>query len=334
MSAAGSGSERPAPDGERLVCGLDLGGTKVLGLVVDPTGGEPLVVEKVPTPSGSDQIIDAMVDLASRLIDGVETSGAGRVEAVGLGAPGLVDREGALRYGPNVPGVTDIGFAEVLGTRLGRPTVVDNDATCAAWAEHERGAARGQNHSVTITLGTGIGAGITVKGEVLRGAHGFAGEAGHMVVDPNGPPCPCGRRGCWERFASGSGLGRLARDAAIAGVATAVVALAGGDPEDVRGEHVTEAARGGDPAAVAIVEHFAWWVALGVANVVNILDSEMVVIGGGLAEEGDLLLDPIRAAFDDLVMGTSHRHHVPIVQARLGERAGAWGAALLAAARA
>lgn len=317
----------------RLVVGLDLGGTKLLGLVVDPAGGAPVVIDKVPTPSGPDAVVDGIVELTERLRQRAKDAGAGEVVAVGLGAPGLVDRAGTLRYGPNIPGVVDLPFASVLGERLGLPAVVDNDATCAAWAEHERGAARGANHSVTVTLGTGIGAGITVKGEVLRGAHGFAGEPGHMVVDPDGPLCPCGRRGCWERYASGSGLGALAREAAVAGVARRVVALAGGDPEAVRGEHVTAAAAEGDSEALAVVRRFAWWVALGVANLVNVLDSEIVVIGGGLAEAGDLLLDPIRAAYGELVMGATHREPVPIVQAELGERAGAWGAALLAAAR-
>ncbi|HEX2575293.1 MAG TPA: ROK family protein [Aquihabitans sp.] len=321
-----------------LVCGIDLGGTKLLGLVVDPEGGEPLVVDKVPTPAGTDAVIDAVVELAGRLFARAgetvpATAGGTDIVAVGLGAPGLVDRSGTLRYGPNIPGVVDVPFAALLGERLGLPVVVDNDATCAAWAEHERGAARGANHSITVTLGTGIGAGITVKGEVLRGAHGFAGEPGHMVVDPRGPLCPCGRRGCWERYASGSGLGWLAREAAVAGVARRVVELAGGDPEAVRGEHVTAAAAEGDDEALAVVRRFAWWVALGLANLVNVLDSEIIVLGGGLAEAGDLLLDPIRAAYGELVMGATHRDPVPIVHAELGERAGAWGAALLAAAR-
>ena len=316
-----------------LVCGLDLGGTKLLGLVADPTGDQPLVVDKVPSPHGAEAVVEGLVDLAAELIEQAETASEGEVVAVGLGAPGLVDRSGTLRYGPNIPGVEDFALSAVLGERLGLPVVVDNDATCAAWAEHERGAARGANHSLTVTLGTGIGAGITVKGEILRGAHGFAGEPGHMVVDPSGPPCPCGRRGCWERFASGSGLGRLAREAAAAGLASRMVELAGGEVEGLLGEHVTAAAAEGDAQSLAVLDRFGWWVALGVANLVNILDSEIVVIGGGLVQAGDLLLDPIRGAYGELVMGAGHRAPVPIVQAELGERAGAWGAALLAAAR-
>jgi glucokinase len=151
-----------------------------------------------------------------------------------------------------------------------------------------------------------------------------------MVVDPDGPPCPCGRRGCWERFASGSGLGRLARDAAAAGQAERVVALAGGDAEDVRGEHVTMAALEGDTDAVAVLRQFAWWVALGVANLVNILDPEVVVIGGGLAEAGELLLAPTRQAYAGLVLAPEHRPPVRVVGASLGADAGAIGAGLLA----
>lgn len=324
------------PTGD-LVCGFDLGGTKLLGLVVDPAAGEPICVERVPTPSGTDSIIDAIVELAGTLRDHAaraEPSHARpEIRAYGLGAPGLVDRSGTFRYGPNLAGVVNVDLERRLGERLEAPVEVDNDATCAGWAEHERGAARGADHSLTITLGTGIGAGITVKGEVLRGAHGFAGEPGHMVVDPSGPRCPCGRRGCWERYASGSGLGALGREAAIAGTVPGVVDRAGGEPEAVRGEHVTTAAAEGDDGALTVVRRFAWWVALGIANLVNVLDSEIVVIGGGLVAAGDLLLDPINEAYGDLVLGASHRDPVPIVAAELGEQAGAWGAALLAAAR-
>jgi len=318
----------------RLTCGLDLGGTKILGVVLDvDSDGGPLLEAKVPTPAGTGAICSALVEVGQDLRDRAGKELGAEVEAVGLGAPGLVDRTGTLRYGPNLPGVIDLDLATVLGEGLLVPVTVDNDATCATWGEHERGVARGQNHTVMITLGTGIGAGVVVKGEVLRGAHGFAGEAGHMVVNPAGPPCPCGRRGCWERYASGSGLGFLAREAAHARRGELMIALAGGDAENVRGEHVTAAASDGDAEALDVLAKFGWWVALGVANLVNILDSEMVVIGGGLAEAGELVLAPTRTAFKELVLAVDHRPEVAIVGARLGQHAGAIGAALLAGAR-
>lgn len=325
----------PPAEVRRVICGFDLGGTKLAGIVVDPEGTEPIHEDRRPSPRGVDAVVDTVAQLTDSLVEQAAASTGGPVElvAVGLGAPGLVDRTGTLRYGPNLPGVVDAPLGALLAGRLGVPVAVDNDATCAAWAEHERGAAQGANHSITITLGTGIGAGITVKGEVLRGAHGYAGEPGHMVVDPNGPICPCGRRGCWERFGSGSGLGRLGREAVEAGQGDRLLELAGGDVGQVRGELVSQAAAEGDEQALAVVRRFAWWVALGISNLVNILDSELVVVGGGLVDSGDVLLDPVREAYAELVMGSAYREPVPIVAAHLGSRAGAWGAALLARAR-
>ncbi|CAN5737769.1 ROK family glucokinase [soil metagenome] len=314
--------------------GLDLGCTKVLGVVLDPTGdGPPLAEVRLPTPRGEPAVVAVLTEVVERLRKALPDERRERLCAIGVGAPGLVDRAGILRYGPNLPGVVDCDLATAVETTTGLATVVDNDASAAAWAEHELGAGRGCDHLVLVTLGTGIGAGFVVEGEPMRGAHGFAGEPGHMVVQPDGPPCPCGRRGCWERFASGSGLGRLAREAAHAGQADRVLELADGDPEDVRGEHVTLGASEGDVQALGVLDRFGWWVALGVANLVNVLDAEKVVIGGGLAEAGDLVLAPTRAAFSQLVLAVDHRPPVPIVPAELGERAGAIGAALLAARR-
>ena len=152
-----------------------------------------------------------------------------------------------------------------------------------------------------------------------------------MVVDPNGPPCVCGRRGCWERYASGSGLARLARDAAIGGRAAAVVEAAGGDPEAVRGEHVTSGRAPEIEAALQILDDFAWWVALGLANLTNLFDPEVIVLGGGLVEEADLLLEPIRRLYEGLLYAPDHRPRPRLVPAVLGEHAGAMGAALIAA---
>jgi glucokinase len=272
----------------------------------------------------------ALIDGVANAVAAIEASVGRPAAAVGIGLPGLVDTAGTLAMGPHLPGIRRQRFKPAFEERLGLPVHVDNDATCAVWAEHVLGAGRGASDVVMITLGTGIGSGIVAGGRVVRGANGFAGEPGHTVVDPNGPACPCGRRGCWERFASGSGLGRLARDAAEAGRAPGLIDAAGGDVSHVRGEHVTAAAGAGDPGAVEVLWDFAWWVALGIANLVNVLDPEIVVIGGGLAEMGDLLLQPVNERYQDLVMAGEHRPVVPIVAALLGEHAGAVGAALLA----
>ena len=302
---------------EPLALGVDVGGTKLLAVTVDETGAVRSE-QKVARPVGGDAVVDAIVELA------------GDVSAVGLGIAGLVDREGTLRVAPNLAEIVDHPFRARLTERLQLPVAVDNDATAATWGEFQVGAAAGARDAVLVTLGTGIGGGIVAGGVIQRGANGFGGEPGHMVVQPDGPACPCGRRGCWERYASGSGLARLAREAAEAGRVPAVVRLAGGDPELVRGEHVGDAAQAGDPGALAVIDDFAWWVALGVANLVNILDPEIVVIGGGLVELGDVLLDPVRSKYGDLVLAPQHRSAVPIVAATLGERAGAIGAGLLA----
>lgn len=330
--------------GGGLSYGVDIGGTKVLGVAVTPAGevvaetraSTPQVAAHPDEPSrgtvGAD-VADAVVGVV-RALDAAVPGAAptpGR-RATGVGVPGMVDRrDGVLRFSPNLPGAAGADMAHLLAERLpGSAVRVDNDANCAALAELRLGAARGAADVLVVTLGTGIGGGVVHGGRVLGGAYGFAGEVGHMVVDPSGPPCPCGRRGCWERYASGGGLGRLAREAAFAGRLHAAVLLAGGDPELVRGEHVTQAATAGDPGALAVLEELGWWVALGLANLVAVVDPELVVVGGGLAGVGELLLGPTRRAFADLVEGGRARPAVGIVPAAFGERSGAIGAALLA----
>ena len=308
-----------------LSVGLDVGGTKILGVAVDPNAPAHVLAEdRVPTPDGGDGLVDVLLELARTLAEDAS--------AIGVGVPGLVDRAGTLHIGPHLPRMQHVPIAQQLVARAGVTAIVDNDANCHAEAEHAAGAAAGIDETLVVTLGTGIGAGIVTGGRLLHGANGFAGEPGHMVVDPNGPPCPCGKRGCWERFASGTGLGRLARDAASGGRLDAAVALAGGDPEAVRGEHVTASARAGDTESQAVLDELAHWIALGLANLVNVLDPGVIVIGGGLVEAADLLLPEVRRRFAGLVMAGDLRPAVPIVPARLGERAGAIGAALLAAA--
>jgi glucokinase len=312
--------------------GIDIGGTKVLGVALGPAH-EVVAEARVPTPSGDRAVVASHVAAAvAQVVDDLDRAlGAPTAAPVGVGPPGMVDRQGRLCFAPNLRQADGVDWTDLIGDRLpGRRIVIENDANLAVLAEHRLGAARGYRDVVMVTLGTGIGGGIVLGGRVQVGSAGFAGEIGHMVVDPAGPPCPCGRRGCWERFASGAGLGLLAREAALAGRLGEVVRLAGGDPESVRGEDVSAAAAAGDPAARRVIEEVGWWVGFGLANLAAVLDPECFVLGGGVAQAGDLLVDAARATFGELVEGGERRPLAVIVPAAFGERAGAVGAALAA----
>ncbi len=318
-----------------VAIGIDVGGTKVLGVAIDE-GGAILAERRRQTLNDGDALLDDIAELCDELIGTAVPPAAGGgyrqgVVPIGVGVPGLVDREGVLKFAPNLLGASGTPVKAGLESRLcGRGSVqVDNDATCAAAGESTYGAAAGRQDVLFVTVGTGIGGGVVAGGRILRGAGNLAGEIGHMVVNPHGPPCGCGRRGCWERYASGSGLGRIARDYAYAGQAGRVIALAGGDTDAVRGEHVVRAADEGDEPAVAILGEFAWWLALGLANLANILDPEMIVIGGGLVRAGEALFAPVRTAFATQLEGAAFRPGIDIVAASLGERGGAIGSAVL-----
>jgi glucokinase len=312
------------PSGPARRVGIDVGGTKAQGVALDGQGAVVAEAQR-PTPRGEDSL-DALVDVLAELADWLSDGALG---SLGVGVPGLVNRDGVLRAAPNLDGVADFEIGRLLGERTGVDVAVDNDATCATVAEWQLGAAVGADHVVLVTLGTGIGGGVVVNGAVHRGMNGFAGEFGHMVIDPDGPRCPCGRRGCWERYASGSGLAMLAREAATGRRLHDVVGRAGGDPQAVRGEHVQAAARDGDPEALAVIDDFGRWVALGLSNLTNALDPEVFVLGGGLAAGADLYLEPIVRWFGELLY-QPHLRPLPRVEfARFGPLAGAVGAALL-----
>ncbi|HEX3426841.1 MAG TPA: ROK family protein [Acidimicrobiales bacterium] len=303
------------------VVGVDVGGTKILALQLlgDNTYGAEV---RAATPLGGEAVLDAVAAAVRQL---------GPVTAVGVGVPGLVDHAGVLKFAPNLSHVVGLPVRDGLEERLpGVVVTVDNDATCAGWAERVLGAGQSCDDVLMVTLGTGIGGGLVGGGRLLLGANRFSGEIGHMVVDPQGPPCTCGNRGCWERYASGTGLGRLAREAALAGLAPRIVELAGGDPEAVRGEHVTAAATEGDAGALQVIDQYARWVALGLGNLANIFDPACIVIGGGLVASAEVFLDRVRAAFTGFVEAGQYRPDIRIVLAELGGHAGAVGAALIA----
>lgn len=323
-------SPRPGEDARVPVgIGVDIGGTKMLGVVVVAATGEVVHTERRPTPRHDPA---GLLEQLTALIEGlVEAVGTDHDPCgIGVGLPGLVDHGGRLRYGPNVPGVIDLDVVDPLEERFGLRVEVDNDAAHAARAELAFGRARGARHAVLVTQGTGIGGALIIDGRVMRGANGFAGEPGHMLIDPNGHRCACGRRGCWETVSSGAGLVNLAGELLDEGRGRRFVELAGGDRNAVRGEHVSQAFWEGDADAVEILDRFASWVAAGIGSLVSILDPEIVILGGGLSEITEQFIGEVRERVPPLTMGGAHRPPVDIVRAALGPDAGAIGAALSA----
>jgi len=318
-----------------LRLGIDVGGTKILGVLLDPTDPrEPVAVRRSSTPENIDDVVDALGDVIELLRADAGQRGD-TVSSIGIGVPGVVDRDGVLRGAPNLLCAVDEPLRDRVAQAAGSPVLIENDANCALWAEAELGAGRGASDIVMVALGTGIGGAVMVDGRLRVGSHGFAGEPGHMVVCRDGVLCPCGRRGCWERYASGAGLAWLAQQAiATAGEtvgASRIVQLAGGDAVAIRGEHVTAAADEGDPAALSVYEEFARWVAVGIGSLINILDPDLVLIGGGLVDHSRHYLDRVRELLPAEVLGAGTHRPTPIAAASLGPMAGAIGAALLAA---
>ena len=312
-----------------LTIGVDVGGTKVAAGVVDQHGR---VIEKLrlPTPAASPEgtatvIGDAVLELLGRH----------QIEAIGIGAAGFVDETSSVvRFAPNLAWREE-PVKKQVEERVGVPVVVENDANAAAWAEVTFGAARGQRHVMLIAVGTGIGAGIVLNGELYRGRWGIAGEPGHYRVVPDGRLCGCGNRGCWEQYASGSALVAEARDFArrSPGAAVRLLQLAGDNVEKISGLEVTQAAREGDAGALRCFDTVGGWLGQGLADLAAILDPGCFVIGGGVSDAGELLLGPTREAFSHGLTGRSHRECAEIRLAELGADAGLIGAADLARGR-
>ncbi|ANS78210.1 Putative sugar kinase [Serinicoccus hydrothermalis] len=316
-----------------LAVGVDVGGTHVKGGLVDD-GGAILATRVRPTPGRTTPAVEVEGVIAGLVADllGLAATRGAEVVAVGVGAAGFVDaRRGTVVFAPHLAW-RDEPLQRRLAGRLGRPVLVDNDAHAAAWAEHRFGAGRGESHLVVLTLGTGIGGAILVDGRLQRGRHGLAGEFGHQQLVPDGRRCPCGNRGCWEQYASAGVLARTAREVVLAGGehAAGLTRACGGDPDAFRGEHVTQAAQEGDPAAREILADVGRWLGTGLAGVVAALDPGTVVVGGGASLAGELLLGPARETLARRLVGRGHRPIPTVVAAALGASAGLVGAADLA----
>lgn len=310
---------------DRLTVGVDVGGTKVLAGVVDGHG-RVLDRRRRSTPVQSAAAVeDTIVDLVGSFRRDHD------IVAVGVGAAALVDTHRAMVvFSPHLAW-RDEPMQQALTDRLALPVMVDNDANTAALAEARFGAGAGHRFLVCVTIGTGVGGGIVLDGDLYHGAHGMAGELGHLQVVPDGRLCACGNRGCWEQYASGSTLVREAREllATDSPLAHGLRRRAEADPDGLSGPLITRAAQEGDALAGELLADLGRWLGVGLANIAAALDPGCIVVGGGVSEAGELLLGPTRAAFSRQLVGRGHRPEPPIVGAALGADAGFVGASVL-----
>lgn len=306
--------------------GIDLGGTNVAAGLVDGEG-RLLGRASVPTPHGAEPVADAIAS-AARLAAGNAGVELDRVKSVGLTAPGIIDPEKGIVFRAVNMGLENVPLVELVSRRLGLPGVLENDANAAALGEYVAGAGRDCASLLAITLGTGVGAGAVLDGKLYTGFNYTALEAGHTVIRRGGRLCNCGRRGCWETYASATGLIRSTREAMEAHPDSALWRLAP-TLEEVNGKTPFDAADTGDPAAQKVVQEYIEDLACGLVNLINILQPQVVCVSGGVARQGERLLAPVREIVDREEHNRGGKNRVKLRIAQLGDDAGVVGAALV-----
>jgi glucokinase len=309
----------------RYIVGIDVGGTNIVAGTVAQDGSEILGVLSEPTnaEAGPDAVVARIADLARASM--AEAKGR-EIAGVGIGSPGPLDtKTGVVLLTPNL-GWVNMPLRDRVAGALGLPATLDNDANCAIFGEWWRGAARGVEHVVGLTIGTGIGGGIVLYGDIYRGASDIAGEIGHMTIDSNGRRCKCGNYGCLEAYASGPAIAARAVEGIEAGADSTLPRLVGGDLRQVTAQLVYDAAQAGDEFALEVVRDTAKFLGAGVANIINIFNPQVVVICGGVTRAGDKLFVPLRGE----VKRRAFKPAVDVCRILPGElpgTAGVWGAA-------
>jgi glucokinase len=313
-----------------FILGIDLGGTKILTAVIG-TQGKMLSRDHSITPAakGHEAVIQAIFESTGRALEQAGIAAA-ELTAIGVGAPGLSNPDtGVLFTSPNLPGWRDVPLREIIEKGLGKRAFLINDANAAAVGELYFGAGRGARNFIYITVSTGIGGGIIIDGQVYTGSIGTAGELGHMVIDDKGPLCNCGNSGCWESLASGTALSRQARQQIEQGAKTSILDYADNDIDKVSAESIYQAAQAGDNLARNLIAQTGYYIGVGLANLINIFNPEIIVIGGGLSNIGNMLLEP---AFEEAGRRAFKQAYkvVRFARAELGRNSGVIGAAAFA----
>jgi glucokinase len=309
---------------EKMIVGVDLGGTKIDAVLCDSCGNiKKRELKETRAGEGPNAVIKRIVDAIKAVSSDCE------IAAVGIGAAGIIDVEtGLITFSPNLPGWHNIKLKDILEHELGVKTFVDNDATVAAMAEHIFGIAVGCDHVVHVTVGTGIGGGIITNGQIYRGISGAAGEIGHMTIDINGPLCGCGNRGCFEALASGTALEREAKAKIAQGIKTTIPQYAKGSSR-VSAKNIYLAAQDGDMLAKGLIEQLGFYLGVGLANLINIFNPQLVVIGGGVSRMGEMLLELTRKTVRERAFELSAKA-ARVEVSSLGYDAGPLGAVALA----
>jgi glucokinase len=315
---------------QKLVLGIDLGGTTVTILAVN-TSGKIIGKTKIMTEAqkGPDDVIARIADAAKKMVSGLGLS-MKDIWRAGMGTPGPLDSKKGEIYGPvNLKGWGTVKLKEKMTKALGVKTAVENDANCAVYGEKWIGAAKNADNVVGLTLGTGIGGGVIAGGRLIRGANYNAGEIGHISLNPEGRKCNCGAKGCFERYCSATGIAITAKEKIDSGKKTVLLDMAGGNAEKITSKMVFEAMEKGDALAKETWDDFIKYLGAGVANCVNFMNPSIIVISGGVINAGDKLFGPLIQAVRNQTFDATF-YAVKIVAAKLGEEAGAIGAAGLA----
>ncbi len=306
---------------------IDLGGAKII-LALVSSQGEVIAKEYIATlaEEGPEVVVQRMFAAQSYLLDRVGRQ-CSSVAALTIAAAGAIDsEEGVVTDSPNLPGWYNVPLRDIGEERTGLRTLLINDANAAAWGEHCFGAGRGVANLIYIAVGTGIGGGIIINGELYTGASGSAGEIGHMTIDVNGPRCNCGNVGCLEVLASGGAMAKEARRHIAHGARSILTELAEGEPQNITFQLVSAAARRGDALAAEVISRAAAYLGIGIVNLVNIFNPEMIIIGGGMVQMRDMFLDPVRQAVAEKAFQSPGRI-VRIIPSELEDNAGILGAA-------
>lgn len=306
--------------------GIDLGGTNVAAGLVDGKG-ELLAQGSLPCPRGADAIADALAEV-SRLVVGKAGAAMEDVASLGLAVPGTFDPNTGMIFRCVNLGLENVPLGPMLRDRLGLPVALENDANAAALGEFVAGAGKGYNSLVAVTLGTGIGGGAVLDGKLFTGFNGAALEIGHTVIRRNGRRCNCGRRGCWETYASATGLIRSTWEAMTSYPDSKLWSLASA-PDEVTGKTPFDAAQAGDSVAQAVVDEYVNDLACGMVNLINTLQPEVLCVSGGVSKQGEALLEPVRAILDREEIARNMTRRTKVCLAQLGSEAGTVGAALV-----